>query len=125
MCPFCCALEFAMIEAEIQYQIIRTYVCGIISQNGLKMFTQKRNQLFHVYIVMEMIFDTINIINELKRLQKDTSKDKILSYTEGYDKFSAMTVVKYAEVQTIRKKKQHTCRVDVIVTAIYRSIKDK
>ena len=29
MCPFCCALEFAMIEAEIQYQIIRTDMfCG-------------------------------------------------------------------------------------------------
>ena len=55
------------------------------------------------------IFDTINIINELKRFLKDISKDKILSYTEG-DKFSAMTVVKLQEVQTIEEE-SNTCKL--------------
>ena len=30
------------------------------------------------------------------RVEKNTFNDKILSYTDGYDKFSAMTVAKYA-----------------------------
>ena len=98
MCPFCCALEFAMIEAEIQYQIIRTDMfCGDNKPKWFKnVHPEAKPAVPCLYSDGKWIFDTINIINELKRLQKDTSKDKILSYTEGYDKFSAMTVVKYA-----------------------------
>ena len=98
MCPFCCALEFAMIEAEIQYQIIRTDMfCGDNKPKWFKnVHPEAKPAVPCLYSDGKWIFDTINIINEFKRLQKDTSKDKILSYTEGYDKFSAMTVVKYA-----------------------------
>ena len=98
MCPYCCALEFAMIEAEIPYQIIRTDMfCGDNKPEWFKkVHPESKPAVPCLYSDGKWIFDTINIINELKRLQKDTLNDKILSYTDGYDKFSAMTVAKYA-----------------------------
>ena len=98
MCPYCCALEFAMIEAEIPYQIIRTDMfCGDNKPEWFKkVHPESKPAVPCLYSDGKWIFDTINIINELKRLQKDTFNDKILSYTDGYDKFSAMTVAKYA-----------------------------
>ena len=61
-----------MIEAEIQYQIIRTDMfCGDNKPNWFKnVHPEAKPAVPCLYSDGKWIFDTINIINELKRLQK-------------------------------------------------------